>query len=268
MGSWSDWSPTSGDRPAGPPVPRPPAAGSAPLPGAEPPTEQDWTGEDAGEPVPVFAEPHELLPADTPAGKLAACLTEYLLDAHGSDPVALSQGLGSAAMHVSRAGHVPLAEALWRASLALDPTNERSASALGQLLYRTRRYHDALDLLALAESLDTRARLYLGLTRMEVGEHDGDPTGFAAGLVGAMDAMKQWAYSNTDADDRPRWIRMSRRIARRHPGREDVQSALRELTLFANNRSGWSPIDHERLILRHGAPRVTAGGAAGGDDRD
>lgn len=158
---------------------------------------------------------------------------------------AASRDLGMAAALARRAGHWMLAEALFRESVRLDPTNLRSLSGLGQLLHHHQRHEEAITYLQPAAGVDNHARLFLGWSRLLFGlEHQEDDQ-VAAGIEALTEALRNWADGNTSDSDRVSWERQLRRLRALGSRFEDE---VHQLVEFANAHAGWGVLDADAVV--------------------
>lgn len=168
---------------------------------------------------------------------------------------AASVELGMAAALARREGRLQLAEVLWRESLSLDPTNTRSASALGQLLHHQGRYEEAVSYLEPAERIDNYARLFLGWSRLflALDAEDDAMAREAGGLL--ADALRHWAHGNHNPSERAAWERHLERLQALGPRFADLAAQLVE---FANTRAAWGRMESApRTIPVHTTPDPT-----------
>lgn len=141
---------------------------------------------------------------------------------------------------LARRGKRPkLAEALFRESVHRDPTNLRSNSSLGQLLYRQGRYAEAIAYLSRAASIDSYARLFLGWSRLFEGINLSDELLKREGLKDLVGALRDWCYQ-ADRAAKVSWLRQVRRLAKL--GGTYAEEAQHVVT-FANANANWGAID-------------------------
>ncbi len=157
---------------------------------------------------------------------------------------AASREYGAAAALARREGLQDLAVSLWYESLRHDRSNLRSVSTLGQLLHHQGRYTEAADLLADAPDFDNHARLFRGWSRLLASLQKDDESGAADGLGDVIDALRSWAYRNTDVRDRDAWLRQVNRLVKLGPR---FATEVDQLLEFAGTNSGWRPITRTEL---------------------
>lgn len=153
---------------------------------------------------------------------------------------AAAREFGIAASLARREKRYRLAEALLRESLQRDPTNLRSNSSLGQLLYRQGRYNDAAAYLSRASSIDNYARLFLGWSRLLEGTSHSDELQQESGLNDVIGALRDWAYQKGDRTAKASWLRHVQRLAKL--GGSGLDEA-RHIVEFANANANWGQID-------------------------
>jgi predicted RNase H-like HicB family nuclease len=178
-----------------------------------------------------------------------------LLYAVAADRIALAEGgqasgreLGIAAALARREGRFRLAEVLYREGLRRDPTNLRSSSALGQLLYRQGRYAEASEFLQRAAGVDPYAKLYQGWSQLLLGLENDELEREGEGLSGLVDALRGWAYHNGDRADQASWLRHVRRLALLG---SRFQPEVQELLTFANANARWGRLSEEQVRSLH-----------------
>jgi antitoxin HicB len=153
---------------------------------------------------------------------------------------AAAREFGMAASLARREKHHRLAEALLRESVSRDPTNLRSSSSLGQLLYWQGRYNEAAAYLSRAASIDSYARLFLGWSRLLEGMNLSDELQQKQGLDDLVSALREWGYQNADRASRASWLRQVQRLAKL--GGSYLEEG-RHLIEFTNANANWGPID-------------------------
>jgi tetratricopeptide (TPR) repeat protein len=137
-----------------------------------------------------------------------------------------------------------LAATLWQESLRLDGTNLRANSSLGQLLYHEGRYLEAIDYLEHAASVDNYARSYLGWSRIMLALDRNDTDLQRTGLKDLTEALRRWAYQNSDGQEKQSWFRHVRRLSQLG---ESFQREADQLVAFANSNSRWGSVDVSQL---------------------
>src|SRR6266511_3252459 len=147
---------------------------------------------------------------------------------------------GMAASLARREKRNRLAEALLRESVQRDPTNLRSSSTLGQLLYWQSRYPEATVYLSRASSIDSYARLFLGWSYLLEGINLSDELQKREGLNNLDNALLEWCYQKGDRASRAAWLRQVQRLAKL--GGRYVDEA-RHLVEFANANANCNPLD-------------------------
>lgn len=157
---------------------------------------------------------------------------------------AASRDLGMAAALARRSGRWMLAESLFRESIQLDATNLRSLSALGQLLHHQQRHDDAIGYLERAANVDNHARLFLGWSRLLAGLERHDDQEIDTGTAILVDALRNWADSNPDDNERSSWERQVRRL--RALGSR-FATEVQQLVEFANAHAGWGAIELDTI---------------------
>jgi antitoxin HicB len=162
---------------------------------------------------------------------------------------AAAREFGMAASLARREKHNRLAEALLRESVSRDPTNLRSSSSLGQLLYWQGRYNEAAAYLSRAASIDSYARLFLGWSRLLEGMNLSDELEQKQGLDDLVSALREWGYQNADRADRASWLRQVQRLAKL--GGNYLEEG-RHLIEFASANANWGPIDPAVLTASDG----------------
>ena len=171
-----------------------------------------------------------------------ACLVfgiaaERVASSEGTE--AASHELGAAAALARRHSRTRLAEALWRESLRRDPTNLRSGSGLGQLMYHQGRYREAAEYLEPASAIDNYALLFLGWSLLLEGRENQDERSVQRGGMSISKALQNWSCQNRDLSQREPWLRHVRRLARLGA---DWREQADTLTAFANSNSAWPKI--------------------------
>jgi len=176
-----------------------------------------------------------------------------LVYATAADRIAASEGqqaaareLGVAASLARREGRMQLAEALYRECLHRDPTNLRSSSALGQLLYWQGRFAEAIDYLGRAAEVDPYAKLFLGWSRLRQAIDLDEAAERDLGLSDLTKALRDWAYSEADRRKRASWLRQVRRLAALG---SPYQREASELIDFANANAGWGQLSVDDLRI-------------------
>jgi tetratricopeptide (TPR) repeat protein len=162
---------------------------------------------------------------------------------------AAAREFGIAASLARRENHQKLAEALLRESVHRDPTNLRSSSSLGQLLYWQGRYNEAAAYLSRAASIDNYARLFLGWSRLLEGMNLSDALQQKEGLDDLVTALREWAYQKADRGAKGSWLRQVQRLAKLG-GLYLVEA--RHLIEFANSNANWGPTDPAVLTATEG----------------
>ncbi len=159
---------------------------------------------------------------------------------------AAAREFGMAASLARREKHHKLAESLLRESVHRDPTNLRSSSSLGQLLYWQGRYSEAIAYLSRAASIDSYARLFLGWSRLLEGVNLSDELEKQQGLNDLVDALREWCYQKADRASRASWLRQVQRLAKL--GGSYTEEA-RHLVEFANANANWGNLDPAVLTV-------------------
>jgi antitoxin HicB len=162
---------------------------------------------------------------------------------------------GITASLARREKHYNLAQALLRESVHRDPTNLRSSSLLGQLLYWQGRYSEAIAYLSRSASIDSYARLFLGWSRLLEGVNLSDETQKAEGLNDLVEALREWCYQKADRTARVSWLRQVQRLAKL--GVRYLEEA-RHLVEFANSNANWGSIDPAVLVVSEGDDDLVA----------
>ncbi|MCC3779376.1 toxin-antitoxin system HicB family antitoxin [Streptomyces sp. UNOB3_S3] len=153
---------------------------------------------------------------------------------------AAAREFGMAASLARREKHHKLAEALLRESVHRDPTNLRSSSSLGQLLYFQGRYNEAAAYLSRVASIDNYAKLFLGWSRLLEGMNLSDEAQQKAGLNDLVAALREWSYQKGNRGSKSSWLRQVQRLARLGSG---CLEEARHLIQFANTNANWGTID-------------------------
>jgi antitoxin HicB len=168
---------------------------------------------------------------------------------------AAAREFGMAASLARREKHHKLAEALLRESVHRDPTNLRSSSALGQLLYWQGRYTEAAAYLSRAASIDSYARLFLGWSRLKEGTNLSDEQQKKDGLADLVTALHEWAYQNADRAAKTSWLRQVQRLTKL--GGAYLEEA-RHVIEFANANANWGSVDPAVITAADGEDDVTS----------
>jgi antitoxin HicB len=147
---------------------------------------------------------------------------------------------GMAASLARREKRRKLEEALLRESVQRDPTNLRSSSALGQLLYWQGRYSEAVAYLSRAASIDSYARLFLGWSRLLEGINLSDEVEKREGLSDLVEGLHEWCYQNAEHSARTAWLRQVQRLVKLGP--KYVEEA-KHLIEFANANANWGVLE-------------------------
>jgi tetratricopeptide (TPR) repeat protein len=159
---------------------------------------------------------------------------------------AAAREYGMAASLARRERHHKLAEALLRESVHRDPTNLRSSSSLGQLLYWQGRYGEAISYLSRAASIDSYARLFLGWSRLLEGMDISDELQKREGLDDLVSALREWCYQKVDRTAKASWLRQVKRLAKLGGHYYDE---ARHVVEFANANANWGEIDPAVLTI-------------------
>ena len=177
------------------------------------------------------------------ASLLYAKAASVIAERQGSE--AAARELGVAASYARRDRRNHMAEALLRESLRHDPTNLRSTSMLGQLLYFKGGYVEAVPYLERAAFVDNYAEMFLGWSMLLGGLESEDDRTRSQGLTHLDEALRKWAFGNGDSSDRASWLRQVRRLAAL--GEQYRELSVR-LIAFASAQSSWGPMNAELLV--------------------
>jgi len=162
---------------------------------------------------------------------------------------------GMAASLARREKRHKLAESLLRESVQRDPTNLRSSSTLGQLLYWQGHYPEAIAYLARASSIDNYARLFLGWSYLLEGVNLSDEVQKREGSDNLDRALREWCYQNGDRASRASWLRQVQRLAKLGGGYIDE---AKHLVDFANANANWGPIDPDVVTVLESDDDISA----------
>ena len=177
-----------------------------------------------------------------------------------SDTGRAARALGVAAAGARKTGWLAIAEAVWRESLRIDPSNVRNQSSLGQLLHSRCRHQEAVALLEPIRDADNYARLFLGLSQMGSSAH-GDARAWQVGLDNVVAALRTWAIGADDGA-RTAWLRQVRQLWFHGL----CQSAAEQLIVFANRHARWRAITPDELSTAATTDHGRTGAPAPGID--
>jgi tetratricopeptide (TPR) repeat protein len=138
----------------------------------------------------------------------------------------------------------PIAIALLRRALQLNPTNEIAKNRLGQFLYFDGSYEEAVSYLAQVKDRDNHAKLFHGLASLHLANAESNRAAGTRARDEIVTALETWAFGSRDPLDRERWLRQVRRL--RNFG-SDVDQAVDDLVAYANDNSYWDSITEQEL---------------------
>lgn len=179
---------------------------------------------------------------DNLASLLYAKAASVIAERQGSETAARELGVAASFARRDRRNH--MAEVLFRESLRYDPTNLRSASTLGQLLYFKGDYGEAVPYLERAALVDNYAKSFLGWSMLLTGLESEDDLTRSQGLTHLDEALRKWAFGNGNPSDRDSWLRQLRRLAALG---EEYRELSVHLIAFANANANWDPMNAELL---------------------
>jgi len=171
--------------------------------------------------------------------------------------VAASSGEGAASVEFAHSAavaekdnHFELALALYGEALRLDPNNLEAVNRLGQRLHHLAqlendnvdRYREAERHLARVTFLDNHAKLFHGWSAFHAARADKDAYREGQALGEIEEALKGWAFGQTNGQARLSWLRQVRRL--HSAGLPDRANSL---LVFANRNARWAPVSEGDL---------------------